>query len=333
MAANEESPQMISLTPSIKSGNPRQEARVAGASWPVSCEAPVDGSSSTEKYVWLIFGATGTIGRHICRAAIERGDNVMACSRDIESTVSVSEEWSDRLLISSCDVRARPMVEQSVDRIIKRWGRVDVVVNCVAIGIIAPCEEQDEDDVRAQFETNVMGLFHIVQTTLPCFRQRNGGKYIVFSSIAGMLGIPGLGPFSGTKWATEGFIESLSYEIEEFGAKATLVYPGPVQGPAETRDKSPPPWRHFVIKPLSNEYLGTPAEHARRMILWVGGHRGTSVEKIGEIIWELAHSKNPPMRLLLGSEAVESMQDKLRQTIEEVEDWKFLFASGDGDDA
>ncbi|KAK9240532.1 hypothetical protein V1525DRAFT_395262 [Lipomyces kononenkoae] len=338
METSEESPQTISLTPSShvaasleekgKSGNTHEARVVAGASWPLSCEAPVN-SSSTDKYVWLIFGATGTIGRHICRAALERGDTVMACSRNIQATVTVSQAWSERLLISSCDVRSRPMVKESVDKTVECYGRIDVVVNCVAIGVSAPCEEQDENDVRAQFETNVMGLFHIVQTTLPLFRQRNGGKYIMFSSIAGMLGIPGLGPFSGTKWATEGFVESLSYEIEEFGAKATLVYPGPVQE-AETRDKRSPPWRHFVIKPLSNEYLGTPAEHARRMILWVGGHRTTSVEKIGEILWQLAHSRNPPMRLLLGSEAVESMRDKLRQTIEEVEDWKFLFTS-DGD--
>ncbi|KAK9358150.1 hypothetical protein V1504DRAFT_442363 [Lipomyces starkeyi] len=313
-----------------RSRNTTEPGSVAGASWPASCEAP-SGSNPTMQYVWLIFGATGMIGRHICRAALERGDVVMACSRNIQATVQVSQEWSDRLITSSCDVRSRQMVKESVDRTVQCWNRIDVVLNCVAVGVSAPCEEQDEHDVRAQFETNVMGLFHIVQTTLPYFRLRNRGRYIVFSSIAGMLGIPGMGPFSGTKWATEGLVESLSYEIEEFGLKATLVYPGTIKQDDRTQDKRSPPWRHFVIKPLSNDYRGTPAEHARRMILWVGAHRTTSVEKIGEIIWELAHSGNPPMRLLLGSEAVESMRDKLRQTIEEVEDWKFLFTD-DADD-
>ncbi|KAK9352050.1 hypothetical protein V1523DRAFT_272405 [Lipomyces doorenjongii] len=211
-----------------RSRNTPEPGSVAGALWPASCEAP-SGSHPTKQYVWLIFGATGMIGRHICRAALERGDVVMACSRNIQATVHVSQEWSDRLITSSCDVRSRQMVKESVDRTVQRWSRIDVVLNCVAVGVSAPCEEQDEHDVRAQFETNVMGLFHIVQTTLPYFRLRNRGRYIVFSSIAGMLGIPGLGPFSGTKWATEGLIESLSYEIEEFGLKATLVYPGTVK--------------------------------------------------------------------------------------------------------
>ncbi|KAK9248228.1 hypothetical protein V1506DRAFT_529335 [Lipomyces tetrasporus] len=313
----------------IRTGTTPEPGSVAGASWPASCEAP-SASNPPKQHVWLIFGATGTIGRHICRAALERGDVVMACSRNIKTTVAVPQEWSDRLLTSSCDVRSRQMVKECVDRTVQRWNRIDVVLNCVAIGVIAPCEEQEEHDVRAQFETNVMGLFHIVQTTLPYLRLRNRGRYIVFSSIAGILGIPGLGPFSGTKWATEGFVESLAYEIEEFGGKATLIYPGTIKQD-ETQDKISPPWRHFLIKPLSNEYRDTPAEHARRMILWLGAHRTTSVEKIGEIIWELAHSKNPPLRLLLGSEAVETMREKLRQTIEEVEDWKFLF-TGDADD-
>ncbi|KAJ8101420.1 hypothetical protein POJ06DRAFT_251459 [Lipomyces tetrasporus] len=313
----------------IRTGTTPEPGSVAGASWPASCEAP-SASNPPKQHVWLIFGATGTIGRHICRAALERGDVVMACSRNIKTTVAVPQEWSDRLLTSSCDVRSRQMVKECVDRTVQRWNRIDVVLNCVAIGVIAPCEEQEEHDVRAQFETNVMGLFHIVQTTLPYLRLRNRGRYIVFSSIAGILGIPGLGPFSGTKWATEGFVESLAYEIEEFGGKATLIYPGTIKQD-ETQDKISPPWRHFLIKPLSNEYRDTPAEHARRMILWLGAHRTTSVEKIGEIIWELAHSNNPPLRLLLGSEAVETMREKLRQTIEEVEDWKFLF-TGDADD-
>ncbi|KAK9384767.1 hypothetical protein V1515DRAFT_320231 [Lipomyces mesembrius] len=219
---------LVASSERATSRNTPEPGSVAGALWPASCEAP-SGSNPTKQYVWLIFGATGMIGRHICRAALERGDVVMACSRNIQATVHVSQDWSDRLITSSCDVRSRQMVKESVDRTVQHWNRIDVVLNCVAVGVSAPCEEQDEHDVRAQFETNVIGLFHIVQTTLPYFRLRNRGRYIVFSSIAGMLGIPGLGPFSGTKWATEGLIESLSYEIEEFGLKATLVYPGTIK--------------------------------------------------------------------------------------------------------
>ncbi|KAK7206066.1 hypothetical protein BZA70DRAFT_123145 [Myxozyma melibiosi] len=295
---------------------------VAGANWPAECGLPSTGASSKQQ-VWLIFGATGTIGSQICRSVLERGDVVVACSRNVMTSVTVPPEWADRLLTIGCDIRLRSMVKEVVDKTLQRWSRIDVVVNTVSVGVVAPCEEQDEHDVREQFETNVMGLFHIIQTTVPYMRMRGKGRYVIISGIAGMLGVPGMGPFCGTKWAVEGMIETFAYEIEGFGGKATLVYPGTVEEDATT--KRAPAWRHFVIKPMGEEYQGTPAEHARRLILWVSAHRATGVAKIGEIIWELAQCKQPPMRLLLGSETVETMRNRLRQNVEEVEDWKFLF--------
>lgn len=167
----------------------------------------------------------------MCRSVLERGDAVVACSRNIQTKVTVPVEWADRLFTVDCDIRSRAMVKEAVDKTLQRWNRVDVVLDAVSTGVIAPCEEQEEHDVREQFETNVVGLFHIIQTTLPYMRMRNFGRYIVVSGIAGMLGVPGMGPFSATKWAVEGMIETLSYEIEQFGCKATLVYPGSVETP------------------------------------------------------------------------------------------------------
>lgn len=92
-------------------------------------------------------------------------------------------------------------------------------------GIIGSCEDQDEADIRSQFDTNVLGILNILQLTLPYFRERGYGRYIIFSSIAGFSGIPGLGPYGATKFAVEGLVESLMYEIAPFGVKATLVEP------------------------------------------------------------------------------------------------------------
>ncbi|KAK9474108.1 uncharacterized protein V1510DRAFT_412446 [Dipodascopsis tothii] len=303
-------------------------AHAHGGGPPLVLPPSCDPLAPTRQYVWIIFGASGALGRHLSRTALSRGDLVMACSRSIESSVPpVDPEWRDRCMVATCDVRERRTVKAVVDQCVHRWNRIDVVVDCVGSGIIGPCEEQEQHDVRNQFETNVLGLFHIVQTTLPYMRMRSRGRYIIFSSIAGMLGIPGLGPFSATKWATEGMIESLAYELEPLGCAATLVYPG-VLG-QDGADKPSPPWRHFVIQPSSAVYRGTPAEHARRMILWLDARQSTSGRKIADIVFEVAHCGNPPLRVLLGSEAVESMQDKLRQAVEEVEDWKFMFTGED----
>ncbi|KAK9478156.1 hypothetical protein V1514DRAFT_83711 [Lipomyces japonicus] len=316
-----EGPDMISLTP----GN--QEQEWISANWPAATEPPSN-SNPVKHQVWLVFGATGVIGRQICRMALSQGDMVMACSRNVKSVVRVPERWQERLQIQSCDVRSRQMVKESVDRTLQRWNRIDVVVACASAGVVGACEEQDEHEVRAQFETNVMGLFHVVQTTVPFLRLRGNGRYVVLSSLTGMVGTPGLGPFSGTKWAVEGLVESLAYEVAGQGCRATLVYPGTFDSDEASRS---PPWRHFVIKPMTADYSGTPAEYGRRLILWLNPTRPTNVNRIGAILWELAHCRNPPLRLALGSDAVATMRDKLRHAVEEVEDWKFLYGTMDED--
>ena len=105
-------------------------------------------------------------------------------------------------------------------------GRVDVVANCSGYGVIGACEDQDEHEMRNQFETNFMGTLHIIQASLPYFREQRGGRYLIFSSTGGALGVPGLGPYCATKYAVEGLIEAMLYEVDSFNIKATLVEPG-----------------------------------------------------------------------------------------------------------
>ncbi|KAI9760775.1 MAG: hypothetical protein M1835_000108 [Candelina submexicana] len=93
-------------------------------------------------------------------------------------------------------------------------------------GVIGACEDQDEFDIRNQFETNFMGTLNITQLSLPYFREQMGGRYLIFSSTSGALGVPGLGPYCATKYAVEGLIESMLYEVDAFDIKATLVEPG-----------------------------------------------------------------------------------------------------------
>jgi len=97
------------------------------------------------------------------------------------------------------------------------------------IGVIGACEDQDDYDLRNQFNTNFLGTLHIIQLSLPHFRAQNHGRYLIFSSTAGALGVPGLGPYCATKYAVEGLIESMLYEVDIFNIKATLVEPGYVR--------------------------------------------------------------------------------------------------------
>ena len=205
--------------------------------------------------------------------------------------------------------------------------------------MIGACEDQDLADMRAQFETNFFGTLNIIQLSLPYFRRRNAGRYLIFSSTSGALGVPGLGPYCATKYAVEGLIESMLYEIDAYGIKATLVAPGHlrIDEPEALRakgadksktasgaiagDKQPlPSYGHFLVKTPSAPYAhqNAPAGHAKRMVQWMNDNQPTSAVKSAELVWQLGHCSFPPLRLLLGSYAVESIRDRLRSIIEEV---------------
>lgn len=158
-------------------------------------------------------------------------------------------------------------------------------------------------------------------------RRQDGGRYLIFSSTSGALGVPGLGPYCATKYAVEGLIEAMLYETDAFNIKATLIEPGHVRrDEPETTDNPLPTWGHFFIKPPSEAYgnATSPALHAQRMVQWIGDRQPTSAVKCAELVWQMAHCSYPPLRLLLGSYAIESIRDRLRSVTEELEDWKHL---------
>ena len=278
------------------------------------------------------------MGRSVVRAALTHGDVVTAVGRNFEDNVSSMEEafstsvesLTPNFLGLLCDVRVRETVDAVLQKSISHWGRVDIIANCSGYGVIGAIEDQDEYEIRNQFETNFWGTLNIIQLSLGYFRTRpngEGGRYLIFSSTSGALGVPGLGPYCATKYAVEGLIESMLYEIDTFNIKATLVEPGHVRRDEPDSQTNPlPTFGHFSIKPASEPYSGpnAPAGHAKRMVQWLGDKQPTSAVKAAELVWQLGHCSFPPLRLLLGSYAVESVRDRLRSIIEEIEDWKHL---------
>jgi len=180
-----------------------------------------------------------------------------------------------------------------------------------------------------------MGTLHIIQESLAYFRERGEGRYLIFSSTSGSLGVPGLGPYCATKYAVEGLIEAMLYEVDSFNIKATLVEPGLVRrDEPDTSAKELPTWGHFLIKKPSKPYADptSPSLHAKRMVQWLGDKQPTSAVKVAEVCWQLGHCGFPPLRLLAGSYALESIRDRLRCVMEEAEDWKHLHFPVEGEE-
>lgn len=283
-----------------------------------------------------VFGATGHIGRSLVRAILAHGDQCTAVGWSHENTPEQMQEWQDRRCLGLlCDVRVRETVDYVLKKSLQHWGKMHVIVNSTGYGVIGACEDQDDYDLRNQFSTNFLGTLHIIQLSLPYFRQQSAGRYLIFSSTAGSLGVPGLGPYCATKYAVEGLIESMLYEIDAFNIKATLVEPGHVRldepddtvvppGYPATPGAGPPKPRrygHFSVKPNPSEPYATltsPAQHARRMVQWLNDRQPVSAVKSAELVWQLGHCSYPPLRLVLGSYAVDSIRDRLRSITEEV---------------
>jgi NAD(P)-dependent dehydrogenase (short-subunit alcohol dehydrogenase family) len=360
---------------------------------------PPSHTNPPKQKVWLIFGATGHMGRSVTKAALSHGDLVCAVGQSLSdtpatlsslcpspsgantntnTTANTNSRADDSYLGLLCDVRIRPSVSAALDVTLLHFGRIDIIANCSGYGVIGACEDQDEHEIRNQFETNFMGTLNMIQLSLPYFRQRQAGRYLIFSSTSGALGVPGLGPYCATKYAVEGLIESMLYEVDPFGIKVTLVEPGHLRRdddhgsscPGSTVSSSgviatstmgqqnnallpmptptpPPPttttttttaattnvsvnqlplFGHFKVAKASEPYAGkdAPAAHAQRTLHWMGNQQPTSVVKAAELVWQLGHCRYPPLRLLLGSFAVESIRDRLKSIIEEIEDWKHL---------
>ncbi|KAL8728589.1 MAG: hypothetical protein Q9166_005322 [cf. Caloplaca sp. 2 TL-2023] len=352
------------------------------------------GERKVEERNRIVFGATGHIGRSVAKTALFHNDLVTAVGRNHENTIQSIQEslksFSDHCLPLLCDVRIRTTVEAVIQQSIAHWGRIDIIANCTGYGVIGACEDQDDYDIRNQFETNFFGTVNILHTSLPYFQTRQryqphppltlrnhdlgderqsqstddeqqppGGRYLIFSSTSGALGVPGLGPYSATKHAVEGLIESMLYETHPFNIKATLIEPGHLrqddvedesvdnQHSGANPESTTRPFTHFLIKqPLPNSPYNTPtspAAHPRRVLQWLSNsssssstsqfnqpHLPTSTVRSAELVWQLGHCVYPPLRLLLGAFAVESVRDRMRCVIEEIEEWRWLgFGSGE----
>ncbi|EED12501.1 short chain dehydrogenase/reductase family protein [Talaromyces stipitatus ATCC 10500] len=322
----------------INALSPSSAARDPRVQLPTTTDPPGP-NNPPKQLVWLIFGATGHMGRSLVKAALLHNDLVAAVGRTFEDSHESMQRMqteNESCLGLLCDVRVRETVSEVIDHAIAHFSRIDIIANCSGYGVIGACEDQDDYDIRNQFETNFMGTLNIIQLSLPYFRDRKAGRYVIFSSTSGALGVPGLGPYCASKYAVEGLVESMLYEIDSFNIKVALIEPGHVRRDdvntkltPRTWDDPPaqlPAYGHFFIKPTSEPYRthSSPAAHARRLLLWLGDKQPVSAVKAAELVWQLGHCSFPPLRLLLGSYAVDSIRDRLRCITEEIEDWKYL---------
>lgn len=193
---------------------------------------------------WFITGVSKGFGREWAEAVLERGDRVAGTARKLDTLDDLVEEYADTFLPIRLDVTDKDADFAAVKRAAEHFGGLDVVVNNAGYGHFGMIEELTEDEVRAQLETNLFGALWVTQAALPIMRAQGSGHIIQVSSIGGISAFPTVGVYHASKWALEGFSQSLAQEVAGFGIHVTLIEPGGFStdwsGPSATRSEENP---------------------------------------------------------------------------------------------
>ncbi len=175
--------------------------------------------------VWFITGTSKGFGRIWAEAALARGDRVAATARDVNTLAPLVDRYGDQVLAITLNVDDKAAVDAAIAQTIARFGQIDVAINNAGYGLFGAIEEISEAEARAQMETNFFGALWVSQAVLPQMRKQGFGRIIQVSSIGGVNAFATLGLYHASKWALEGFSQSLAAEVAPFGIKVTLVEP------------------------------------------------------------------------------------------------------------
>ncbi|MCO5972470.1 SDR family NAD(P)-dependent oxidoreductase [Actinoallomurus soli] len=280
--------------------------------------------SSSSSLVLLVSGASRGLGREIVRTALTAGHRVVAGARQASALDDLAAEHGERLTVVPLDVTDDQAAEAAVATAVDRYGRLDVLVNNAGYANVASIEDADFDDFRAQVDTNLFGVVRLTRAALPVMREQRAGHIIQVSSVGGRLATPGLGAYQTAKWAVGGFSSVLAGEVAPLGIKVTVLEPGGMR--TDWAGSS------MRIDPIRPEY----AETVGRMAAMHGDGRVTMASdpaKVAGLVLEVAALEEPPLRLLVGTDAYTYATQAGRNLLAEDERWRHLSESTTADDA
>lgn len=212
------------------------------------------------------------------------------------------------------EVTERQQVDEAVKTALNTFGRIDVLVNNAGYGLLGAIEEVRQTEVRAQFETNFFGALNMIQAVLPQMRNQRFGHIVNISSVGGFSGFAGFGIYNGTKFALEGISEALALEVAPLGIRVTIVEPGAFRTDWAGRS---------MIR--SARIIDDYANSSGRTRGWMdeeNGNQAGSPVRAAEAMIEAVNAPNPPLRLVLGTDALERIRSKLHSVSQELDAWE-----------
>jgi NAD(P)-dependent dehydrogenase (short-subunit alcohol dehydrogenase family) len=277
--------------------------------------------SDMPQRTWFITGVSSGFGRELTTQLLERGDRVVGTVRRADTVAEFAEHHPDAFRVELLDVTDTAAVREVVDRSFVELGRIDVIVSNAGYGLFGAAEELSNEEVNHIIATNLTGSIQLIRSAIPHLRAQGGGRIIQISTYGGQVAFPGNSLYHATKWGIEGFCESVAQEVAQFGIGLTIVEPGGAR--TEFRYGS------ARVADLMPEYDQTPAHSFLKMLDPANGLApGNPARMVAAMIASVDHEP-APLRIVLGSEALDSTLATLRKRIADFETQTKLAASTD----
>lgn len=269
---------------------------------------------------WFITGTSRGFGLEIARQALAAGDAVVATARRPERAAAALPAAGDRLLTLPLELTDERQIQSAVTAAVRKFGRIDVLVNNAGRGLLGAVEEVTDAEARSVFDTNVFGTLAVLRAVLPVLRRQRAGRVINISSVGGFTQGPGWGVYGGTKAAIESFSEAMSIELSPLGIDVIIVEPGVFR--TDFLDNDSLHQAATVFEDYAHTAGGTRA--------WVAANNGSQLGdpvKAAAAILTVANAEHPPLRLQLGADCVARFEAKVERLLADLRQWRSVSVS------
>lgn len=270
---------------------------------------------------WFITGSSRGLGRSITEAVLAKGDNVAATARNPKQLNDLIEKFPNQILALQLDVSDKIQIYKAVEQTVKHFGGIDVLVNNAGFGITGAIEEFSDEQMKSQLDVNLYAPIEITRAVLPYLRKQRSGSIFNVSSVGGRVGSAGFSMYQAAKFGLQGFTEVLSKEVAAFGIKVTSIEPGGFRTDWASNSMT-------YAEPIDDyESILQSLKDYLKDITPLG-----NPDKAAQVIIDLVEHPEPPVHLVLGSDAVAILEVVDADRKVEFEQWKSVSMSTDFDD-
>jgi NAD(P)-dependent dehydrogenase (short-subunit alcohol dehydrogenase family) len=279
----------------------------------------IQNRTNYNKAVALVTGSSSGIGLETALLLARYGFETYATMRDLKKSKDITEIADAEnlpLTVIQLDVDDDRSVKDAISPIVTENKRIDVLVNNAGYGLFSPIEDVTLGQVKEQFETNFFGVVRVTREVLPTMRKQRKGTIVNVSSVAGRVGIPVLSAYAATKFALEGFSESMRYELKEWGINIVIIEPGAIKTKifeniktGEVRSSSESPYADLIER--ATKGFGKMMDNI------------SSPKLVAEAILNAITSNEPEIRYVVGDDAEYIMKIRKNSTDKEFENWMY----------